>query len=199
MRREYFCRGVHPLIADASGEGISVGDKTVEYGTTSVVLPLSLVGVYSVGGTFGLSCDYPLKILSISGWGGVAKDILGTSAGVAVDTYGELSDDFGSVTIGIADGAEPGTYPVNITVRQLDENGSDVENPVGYSGSVTIIAKGDISGNGKIDLYDAIEICKSLMGMRTFTSEEKGIADYDGNGKVDLYDAIGIAKKLLEK
>ncbi len=58
---------------------------------------------------------------------------------------------------------------------------------------------GDISGNGKIDLYDAIEICKSIMGMRTFTDEEQAIADYDDNGKVDLYDAIGIAKKLLEK
>ncbi|MCI7804463.1 MAG: leucine-rich repeat domain-containing protein [Oscillospiraceae bacterium] len=36
---------------------------------------------------------------------------------------------------------------------------------------------GDISGNGKIDLYDAIEICKSIMGMRTFTDEEKLIAE----------------------
>lgn len=58
---------------------------------------------------------------------------------------------------------------------------------------------GDISGNDKIDLYDAIEICKSIMGMRTFTDAEKKIADYNGDGKVDLYDAIGIAKKLLEK
>lgn len=59
--------------------------------------------------------------------------------------------------------------------------------------------QGDISGNGKIDLYDAIEICKSIIGMRTFTDEEKVIADYDGNGVVDLYDAIGIAKELLPK
>ena len=58
---------------------------------------------------------------------------------------------------------------------------------------------GDISGNDKIDLYDAIEVCRYIMGMRTFTEAEKQIADYDGNGKVDLYDAIGIAKKLLEK
>ena len=61
------------------------------------------------------------------------------------------------------------------------------------------IIQGDISGNGKIDLYDAIEICKSIMGMRTFTDEENEIADYDGNGVVDLYDAIGIAKELLPK
>lgn len=58
---------------------------------------------------------------------------------------------------------------------------------------------GDISGYGRIDLYDAIEICKSIMGMRTFTEEEKAIADFDGNGVVDLYDAIGIAKELLPK
>lgn len=37
------------------------------------------------------------------------------------------------------------------------------------------------------------------MGMRTFTDEEKVIADFDGNGVVDLYDAIGIAKELLPK
>ena len=58
---------------------------------------------------------------------------------------------------------------------------------------------GDIVKNGEIDLYDAIEIAKSLIGMRTFTDEEKKIADYNCDGVVDLYDAIGIAKKLLEK
>lgn len=78
---------------------------------------------------------------------------------------------------------------------------SEAENYALRSGIIfkTAFLHGDISGNGKIDLYDAIEICKSIMGMRTFTDEEQAIADYDGNGKVDLYDAIGIAKKLLEK
>lgn len=59
--------------------------------------------------------------------------------------------------------------------------------------------RGDISGNGTIDLYDAIEICRYIMGMRSFTDAQMEIADYNGDGKVDLYDAIGIAKKLLEK
>lgn len=59
--------------------------------------------------------------------------------------------------------------------------------------------QGDISGNGIIDLHDAIEICKSIMNMRTFTEEEKIIADYNGDGTVDLYDAIEIARTLLPK
>ena len=58
---------------------------------------------------------------------------------------------------------------------------------------------GDISGNGKIDLYDAIEIAKAIMGLRTFTDEEIIIADFNMDGTVDLYDAIEIARALLPK
>ena len=58
---------------------------------------------------------------------------------------------------------------------------------------------GDISGNGEIDLYDAIEIAKAIMGLRTFTDEEMIIADFNMDGAVDLYDAIEIARTLLPK
>ena len=58
---------------------------------------------------------------------------------------------------------------------------------------------GDISGNGEIDLYDAIEIAKAIMGLRTFTAEEMIIADFNKDGTVDLYDAIEIARTLLPK
>ncbi|MCM1225864.1 MAG: ABC transporter substrate-binding protein [Clostridium sp.] len=58
--------------------------------------------------------------------------------------------------------------------------------------------RGDISRNGKYDLYDAIEIAKYMVGIRTFTEEEMDIADYDNNGTVDLYDAIGIAVEMAK-
>lgn len=63
----------------------------------------------------------------------------------------------------------------------------------------TVVIKGDVSGNGTVDLYDAVTIAKYIMGMITFDSQQLDIADYDGNGKVDLYDVIGIAKLLLPK
>ena len=68
-----------------------------------------------------------------------------------------------------------------------------------YKRFVAIEDIGDISGNGEIDLYDAIEIAKAIMGMRTFTEEEKLIADFNKDGTVDLYDAIEIARTLLPK
>lgn len=63
----------------------------------------------------------------------------------------------------------------------------------------TAVIRGDISGNGIVDLYDAVTIAKYIMGMITFDSQQFDIADYDENGKVDLYDVIGIAKFLLPK
>lgn len=57
---------------------------------------------------------------------------------------------------------------------------------------------GDVTGNGKIDIYDAITIAKYGMGMVQFTSEELEKADYNGDGVVNLYDVIGIAAYLLE-
>ena len=56
---------------------------------------------------------------------------------------------------------------------------------------------GDVTQDGVINLYDVIEIAKSLMGMRTFTDEEKIIADYNCDGVVNLYDAVEVARTLL--
>lgn len=56
---------------------------------------------------------------------------------------------------------------------------------------------GDINRSGLIDLYDAIEISKYLMEIRTFSDEELVIADYNDDGLVELYDVIGIATELL--
>ncbi len=57
--------------------------------------------------------------------------------------------------------------------------------------------KGDLSYNDNIDLYDAIETAKVVMGMRTLTEQEAVIADFDRSGTVDLYDTIMLARFIL--
>lgn len=104
-------------------------------------------------------------------------------------------------------GEEPGEiYDINFSFDILGNSDKEQCTPIIKNGSVTItdgtstaFLRGDVNQNGKIDLYDAIEICKSIMGMREFTAEEKEIADFNNDGIVDLYDAIGIAKELLPK
>lgn len=60
-------------------------------------------------------------------------------------------------------------------------------------------AIGDISGSNKIDLSDAVEIAKYIVGKRTFVDDEITIADYNADGEVDLLDAVKIAETILEE
>lgn len=61
----------------------------------------------------------------------------------------------------------------------------------------TVQVKGDISGNGEIDIYDAIEIARYVMKMTDFDEETMKIADFNDDGTINLYDAIEIAKTML--
>lgn len=92
----------------------------------------------------------------------------------------------------------PLTTSVTVLTQTLPTSVTSLLNETDIPAETTVV-KGDISENGEIDLYDAIEICRYIMDMRPFTDAQKKTADYNSDGKVDLYDAIGIAKKLLEK
>ena len=56
---------------------------------------------------------------------------------------------------------------------------------------------GDVTMDGNVDLYDAIEIAKYMMGMVDFTNEQIAIGDKTGDGVCDLYDAIEVARTLM--
>lgn len=56
---------------------------------------------------------------------------------------------------------------------------------------------GDVTMDGEVDLYDAIEIAKYMMGMVDFTNEQIAIGDKTGDGVCDLYDAIEVARTLM--
>ena len=66
-----------------------------------------------------------------------------------------------------------------------------------YGYNFKLFVQGDISKNDLIDLYDAIEVVKYIMKIRTFTETDKQFADFTGNDAVDLYDAIEIARTLI--
>lgn len=57
--------------------------------------------------------------------------------------------------------------------------------------------KGDVDGNGKIELHDAQMALKKALNLITLDTQQKEAADYDGNGKVELSDAQMILKKAL--
>lgn len=58
--------------------------------------------------------------------------------------------------------------------------------------------KGDVTLDGKVNLYDAIEISKYMMKMVELTDEQLEAGDITGDGIVNLYDAVEVAKSLMK-
>ena len=55
----------------------------------------------------------------------------------------------------------------------------------------------DANARSKIDLNDAIQILKSIVGLTTFNPYQAIAADLNNNNAVDLNDAIGILKHIV--
>lgn len=60
------------------------------------------------------------------------------------------------------------------------------------SSTTTVKMMGDINGNQKVDLVDALFIVQYYNKVRYFTDEQKAAADVNKNGTVDLVDALYI-------
>ena len=51
---------------------------------------------------------------------------------------------------------------------------------------------GDVNGDGEIDIVDSLVIARYMIGLETFTPEQKSAADYDGDGVITYYDVTAI-------
>jgi len=57
-----------------------------------------------------------------------------------------------------------------------------------------IVARGDVSGNGAVDITDALFIAQSTVGLRTLDVMQLVAADVNTNSRVDITDALFIAQ-----
>lgn len=68
-----------------------------------------------------------------------------------------------------------------------------------YSGLDAELRNGDTNGDGVVDIYDSINICKHIMKMQELTGTDLQQADYNKDGEVDLYDAIFVSRRILSE
>lgn len=91
---------------------------------------------------------------------------------------------YGLVTLEGPDGTDAQTYAAGkINLKYVVTSGYEL---------------GDVTLDGKVNLYDAIEISRYMMKAVELTDEQLAAGDITGDGIVNLYDAIEIAKSLMK-
>ena len=115
------------------------------------------------------------------------------------------SGTFLTLTFKIADNAAPGDYPVSVSYKKgdicnYDEHDVDFAT---YSGVVTVEKKaepriGDIDGDGKVNVMDAVTIKRIILG-KDENPEHIVSADIYVDGKVNVLDAQKLVGIIIGK
>jgi hypothetical protein len=84
----------------------------------------------------------------------------------------------------------PGTYTVTLTVSTATDSAT-----LSRPDYITVTAKGDFNGNGKVDIGDVSKVAYMVVGKEPADLA----ADFNGNGAVDIGDAAKIAYYFVGK
>lgn len=90
-------------------------------------------------------------------------------------------------------------YTANGTEEKYDDDKSAYMHNGSWSKYTPVVKGvcGDVSGDGKVSLSDAILIMKHLVGLVTFTDQQIDSGDVTGDNRLSLIDAVTIQKHLV--
>ena len=64
--------------------------------------------------------------------------------------------------------------------------------------SKLVVVKGDVDGNGRITLFDAVKVLNHFLEKEVLEGVYFEAADVDSNGSITLFDAVGILRIFLD-
>ncbi len=79
-----------------------------------------------------------------------------------------------------------GNKPVTNHMVFVDENNNGT--------STEVALRGDVNGDGKVDLYDAISLSNRMMGKEELNKKQEFFANVNEDSALNLYDVIGICR-----
>ncbi|MDO8663128.1 MAG: dockerin type I domain-containing protein [Candidatus Omnitrophota bacterium] len=86
----------------------------------------------------------------------------------------------------------------NVSQMSFSNNNASWTTPESYNStkSWNLSPQGNVTGNGKVNIGDAMFIAQYLAGKRQFTPEQLALADVNQNNKIDIGDSMFIAQYL---
>ena len=94
---------------------------------------------------------------------------------------------------------EPGDYVGQITNIELTTASKPLA-PSDCSITLSVInAKiGDVDGNGRVSIFDAVQVVNYILGNNPVDFVESA-ADVDGHGRISIFDAVSIVNIILNQ
>lgn len=105
-----------------------------------------------------------------------------------------------SVKFAVDEDAEIGDVPItlaNVSFASVVEEAAVEVEVSTQDGTVTVaeFQKGDVSGDGKVNIFDLLDLIKVLSGKGT----AEGAVDVNGDGKTNIFDLLELIKTLAGK
>ena len=132
-------------------------------------------------------------IVTSAGYKYSSTSISGISATTTVNTLiNNLESLSGSGTVTVANSSGN-----NITEGQLATGQKvTIKNSKGNQ-TLTVVVKGDTSGDGKITVLDLLQVQKNILGTGSLSGVFEQAADTSGDGKITVLDLLQIQKSIL--
>ena len=170
---------------------LSLGFKFVipVYSNTTAVIDNSSQG--ATGDTSnkntGLS---PSTMVISSGYSLSGTTITNVKGNTSFDDFsGKISSQGGSVEVYSGNSKiTSGSVGTGMTTKVTSSAGTT---------SFTIVVRGDVSGDGKVNTLDLLNVQKSLLGLKSLSGAYSTAGDVSGDGKVNTLDLLNIQKSIL--
>ena len=186
---------------DASCVGtITVGTIDRARPGTEVTVPIALTENPGVMG-MTLQLNYDTTKLKFTGYSdaGMTGWIISTETGGMVWSGSQdttITDTIVNLTFTVLEEAEEGFAEVTITDRLFSNYDEEELEFAVVSGGVNVVHSkpGDVTGDGKVNIFDVVRLQKHLAGIEV--EIDPIAADVTGDGKVNIFDVVRLKKFL---
>jgi len=101
-------------------------------------------------------------------------------------------------SVALADGVWTGDVSILGPVRAPARLLARYKDWGGRSNTFSALLKGDVSGDGIINVFDVIKVANIAIERGTWTASELWASDFNGNGEVNIFDVIEAANAAMD-
>ena len=193
------------VVANISTAIISIGNASA-----TVTIPITIENGTNVGAV-DITITYNASVVNVTGVTGGDMDVtianlehmhegfvrIGAFQTSNLGLDGNIT--FANVTFEPV-GSVGGTCSLNLSVMTF-KDATPQCNKIPYivqNGTYTTVLNGDVNGDGKVDIADAMYLAKHVLGKSGFEEIIVGAADVNDDGIIDIADAMYLAKHVIK-